>query len=833
MNSVTVQDSGPCSFYQAALREATSLEAGLGPKKQPGIMQVNEPAIRSNSAMYRDAYGNGESAGNTPLALSRAGSVASGQLEASPFSSQDATRQQRTARGSDDTQQENARHHDTLPGVAVVAKGPPPLHPDDPRNIHASLSRSRSGDSSRGSTPTQSRPPALPKPMGPEQVRQQLEALKQNKSPPVHQHHGRQGPFIPPPMGPDETQHTLDAIKRSKQTVNDPMTPMHPVSGVVGISYAPLQQSGSLSSPEDDHHHDAMADRNARSNSPTPHHARLYSDTGRRHNGTAGRNHFPQQQFQQQAQHHLRAQSPTRNALPIPSPASRKNSGASNEPSEVMDIGSDEHIQKIWEMDRSRSADSKGMRDSSHKGSMSRGASPDRSVNTTKSTPNFALKGLLSKLGRGPSKGSHYNTSSVDPMPSLAVERQPVAGVSERWYRGQSHNMPPQSRGSEYCARPPAAYPGDYPFEMTLEQPLVTKSTHADALEHPYSAPTGERRERLYRQPVTATQPGRHRALYRNITNPELSTGLSGTTPAAREHIRRANSFDGGSTHSGSRSSSCLDKDSSTTSDDDFRLALELSRKEAEAEKLRQKLACRMANEDGIPRSPRRGNHDSVEHFDIRDGSHGRYRQSHHDGSWMHSTQHTAPSQFGQDSEDMDEDLLLALRISAEESKASKPSKTTEPLNPDEQARILRQIQEEKERNELELALEASKAQAQSYSIPAPSSNLRLQGTNALASSRSNVRTTNDFLISQQKAMEEYERNRKQTTKEPTSGRMKDPPLSKDAEELLLRGAMETQQAISSGRAHIVKCQKCGARLQAPINYSLVYCPQCQTVSPA
>ncbi len=47
------------------------------------------------------------------------------------------------------------------------------------------------------------------------------------------------------------------------------------------------------------------------------------------------------------------------------------------------------------------------------------------------------------------------------------------------------------------------------------------------------------------------------------------------------------------------------------------------------------------------------------------------------------------------------------------------------------------------------------------------------------------------------------------------------------------RGATETRQAISNGDSHVVKCKGCNGRLKAPMHYSLVFCPNCQTVSPA
>lgn len=51
-------------------------------------------------------------------------------------------------------------------------------------------------------------------------------------------------------------------------------------------------------------------------------------------------------------------------------------------------------------------------------------------------------------------------------------------------------------------------------------------------------------------------------------------------------------------------------------------------------------------------------------------------------------------------------------------------------------------------------------------------------------------------------------------------------------EVVLQRGRQETASAIRSGQARIVRCQGCSGRLQAPKQYSLVYCPKCGHVSP-
>jgi len=50
--------------------------------------------------------------------------------------------------------------------------------------------------------------------------------------------------------------------------------------------------------------------------------------------------------------------------------------------------------------------------------------------------------------------------------------------------------------------------------------------------------------------------------------------------------------------------------------------------------------------------------------------------------------------------------------------------------------------------------------------------------------------------------------------------------------DLLRRGNDETRTAIEFGRSHVVICQGCRKRLHAPKYYSLVFCPNCDTISP-
>ncbi|KAL3919162.1 MAG: hypothetical protein SGILL_003891 [Bacillariaceae sp.] len=891
LSNNTNRNSTPSSFYQAALREATSME-GL-PEKKPGIVQVNEPAMRSNSAMFLDAYCDDQSAATNSNVSRPPPGVA--------------------------------------PGVAVPTKGPPPLHPEELQSIHANLSRSRSGDSSRGNTPTRSRPPkSLPSPMGRDQVREQLAALKQNRAPSPTRP-ARPDPVIPPSMGRDEVQKALDALKTK---------PKQPPSGFsrasVNTSLAP-----SSGSPEEEYRgHGRTTGRGSRPHSPSPsqtissmhgvssqerslYEAGYDGGNGSRYTRTTGRLH-PQQDHQQPharasspvrnlvqhpAQRNVRAASPVRNALPKAPPAARRSSGAVLDPSELMDIGSDEHMQRAREMERRKSDDLKGMRSSLNKASVSRGASPARSVNTTMSSPNPSIHVLLPGLRRDSTydSQSHSSRSSIGPMPAATVKpapgQEPLATSSrsgDAGYMRRSHNTPPRSRVSGNHARPPAAYPQglSHNHNITAHQHydqhhVATGAllTHHSEQARSYPTVAGHERERQYRQSSNGSQPAvtRSHPPYRNASNPNIEVGRTEFASPTNLVRRRSNSVDGESTHSGSRASN-----NSTTNDEEFKLALELSLKEAEANSLQDN---QVANEAGwndyvaqsraAPRVGRSSNSALERPARMNDvqrsstsgnvvrrppailsgnrSSTAPYSSSRRDSTPSSLAQDVPPTPFAQDAyqaandsghSDADEELLLALRISAQETRAqhelplSNAAKPKETLNPEEQLRILQRIREEKERKELEMALKASEAESANAAQASPMGRIRPSPRNTIpaessssfhaptmnaAPSASSGSDPGDFLTSQQRAMEEYQQSRGPTTTGQSRGRTKEPPppASEEAEELLLKGAMETQQAISSGRAHIVKCKKCGARLQAPVSYSLVYCPQCQTVSPA
>ena len=162
---------------------------------------------------------------------------------------------------------------------------------------------------------------------------------------------------------------------------------------------------------------------------------------------------------------------------------------------------------------------------------------------------------------------------------------------------------------------------------------------------------------------------------------------------------------------------------------------------------------------------------------------------------------------------------MVAAGISTTPTGLRTPTESTSNGEQAEQMRILQQIREEQEQKELELALKVSQQQE-----------------TAAASGGVGSRA-GDFLLSQQEAMKEWS-NRNISS---APGQLPQRPLPgvsrKDSigrrQELLERGTEETKDAIHSGQSQIVKCRGCGGRLQAPLSYSLVFCPKCQTISPA
>jgi hypothetical protein len=98
--------------------------------------------------------------------------------------------------------------------------------------------------------------------------------------------------------------------------------------------------------------------------------------------------------------------------------------------------------------------------------------------------------------------------------------------------------------------------------------------------------------------------------------------------------------------------------------------------------------------------------------------------------------------------------------------------------------------------------------------------------------------TRPEWELSQQEALRQFQRQKHQreqpqllhTRDQPSAPMI--PSIPSPELDLVRRGAAETARAVQGGRAHIVQCQNCRARLQAPIQYALVYCPNCRMVSP-
>jgi predicted RNA-binding Zn-ribbon protein involved in translation (DUF1610 family) len=152
-----------------------------------------------------------------------------------------------------------------------------------------------------------------------------------------------------------------------------------------------------------------------------------------------------------------------------------------------------------------------------------------------------------------------------------------------------------------------------------------------------------------------------------------------------------------------------------------------------------------------------------------------------------------------------------------------------------QQQKILREIQEAKERQQLEWALQESERARSAHAPP--------RAAAAYGNERSNGALP-DWEASQLIALEEIERQQRQLLQGKTTGTTTTnspqrpssrPPVhtsSPERDSLVRRGQSETAQAVRSGQAHIVRCKGCAGRLQAPIHYSLVYCPKCGHVSP-
>jgi ribosomal protein L37AE/L43A len=107
---------------------------------------------------------------------------------------------------------------------------------------------------------------------------------------------------------------------------------------------------------------------------------------------------------------------------------------------------------------------------------------------------------------------------------------------------------------------------------------------------------------------------------------------------------------------------------------------------------------------------------------------------------------------------------------------------------------------------------------------------------NGVNSGSSTYRT--EWELSQQEALREFQQQKyQQEQSHPYRAAIQQSaptiPSSPGTQmDLVRRGAAETARAVQIGRAHIVQCQNCQARLQAPIQYALVYCPSCGMVSP-
>jgi Ubiquitin interaction motif len=790
----------------------------LTPSKaqKPGIFHVNEPAIRSDSAMYIDAYGNDDhddysiraaTAQSSPMAGSSVASIASGEhvVDQTPFHGQPA---QGNMCWDEHVSQSGMKNMESYGHISYLSNS----------NV----------------------PTSLCSPMRRGELRQTPAILKQSK-----REEDREATFSAPSF-PNADRRPVSSAQNSVEAEE------------VRQSLLALQQQGKCN--HEGQHRQMSGIKPP--NSAIPAEASLYPthilDTGSNYNssrarecktnpssardaiGIRSRSGVPAQ-FVREVQ--TRQLPRTLQQPPILS-ASQRQSGTLRS-LDPMDFGSDEHIRSSRELERHWSGDLQSMQ-RSRRNSELRRVSPSRSVKTSMSSPN--------------------------PTPWIQ------AGTSSRRSSGHSIQSIGSNRSGDLKMPPPAPQPSSQDLQYTNPQPSHLLPSHIHLQDSLHGRWDKDRvrpnSETVNPSHPTISSPSYHRPLESPIgsfQNEHVTTTMPGTNVNNLDLARhsRAIRWDGHHSHSdqsplpaefkhGERSVPHKSV-SFNSEDEELRLALELSLQEANTGRNRYNASSNISH-------LKRPNPEN-----ISDGSAPRsaprvsnpYLQDLTEPSSRARARHVEPTQFGQEAyraakhakdSDMD-DLMLALKISAEESRSAVAGPSLDPtcfssandpsaasvrdtVKPSEQQRILQQIWEEQERKDIEKAIEASRAEAErrasTFRISEHQTS-ELETNDSKNAGRDSHDATRDFLVSQQKALEEYQRNRdtKQSAAS-TQTDMKRPSLSDVyRENLLVQGTIETQQAISSGRAHTVKCRKCGARLQAPLSYALVYCPKCETISPA
>ncbi|KAG7344299.1 hypothetical protein IV203_022307 [Nitzschia inconspicua] len=790
----------------------------VSPKSVPGIFHVNEPAIRSDAAMYIDAYGDVHNShrsttiyNNPTDGATLASSVASVAFKEhnthhpppSVKQSQSENRQFAThqlATGQNLT----SHHHSTIKSTAarIPQSISAPMEPEDLRQAvaipHQSQYETHPVPSFHDKFCQRNRPSTHSTIDSDElvQARGVLQAKKYSPETPISTSKGRDAQrSTAPSVG---SLYPIELLDRRR---NDDATP-------------PSLMCAMKSSPE----------------RITPHWPR--NDFSRQfdNNAETSQRHRPQQQ---------QLLNCPQNPQNIPAP--RRRSETIPRQLNLMDFGSDEHIRNFREMERYKNGDLHVMERSRRDAEMRR-SSTTCSIKSTASNP--CSPSMWSYIEPSPTRSGGHNVHRFGRSQSDIMKHPLAAAVVASRATADTNLHRPRS--------PPSQFNSSHLSIETKKKHNPTRQLHNGREQFIYPTSYGHLSPQTLTNPIDLAHSHRSHQMPPHIHDKDLF-GPHHNNDNNFHPSRLTRSFDSGDIHQSDplrRAPFALNDE-----DEELKLALQLSLQETNARQ--------SASSIPPPRDGQQSHASTLERSSApRSGRDSNPYLQHVTESKSGVTAPIESSDFGQEvynanvESEIDE-LMLALKISAEESRspvrASSISGSSRPFveNPSdtgsndavkrsEQYRILQQIREEKERKDLELALKVSQAEAErrrTFTLMSDHQSRDFIHDSLPSTALDNHDTTRDFLVSQQKALEEYQRKRQSKTGAASSDHsqreMRRTRLSDVyRENLLVKGAIETQQAIATGRAHTVRCITCEARLQAPVSYALVYCPRCETISP-
>ncbi|KAG7370822.1 hypothetical protein IV203_019392 [Nitzschia inconspicua] len=789
-------------------------------KSVPGIFHVNEPAIRSDAAMYIDAYGDVQ---NSHRSTTIYNNLTDGATSASSVASV-AYKEHNTHHPPPSVKQSQSENRQFATHQLATGQN---LTSQNHSTIKATAARI---------------PQSISAPMEPEDLRQAVAIPHQSQYethpiPSFHdQFHQRNRPSTHSTMDSDELVQTHGVLQAKKYSPETPIS----ISAGRNAQRSTARSVGSLYPIElldRRKNDDAIPPSStcAMKSSPeriTPHLPR--NDVSRQfgNNVETSQRHRPQQQ--QQLLH-----DPS-NPQNIPAP--RRRSETIPRQLNPMDFGSDEHIRNFREMERYKNGDLHVMERSRRDAEMRR-SSTTCSIKSTSSNP--CSPSMWGYIEPSPTRSGGHNVHRFGRSQSDIMKHPLAAEVVASRATVDTNLHRPRS--------PPSQFNSRHLCIETKKKHNPTRQLHNGREQFIYPTSYCHLSPQTLTNPIDLVHSHRSDQMPPRIHDKDRF-GPHHNNDKSFHPSRLTRSFDSGDIHQSDplrRAPFALNDE-----DEELKLALQLSLQETNARQ--------SASSIPPPRNGQQSHASTLERSSAPRS--GRVSNPYLQQVTESKSGVTAPierSNFGQEGcnanvESEIDELMLALKISAEESRSpvrassisgssrpfvGNPSDTgsNDAVKPSEQYRILQQIREEKERKDLELALKASQTEAErrrTFTLMSDHQSRDFIHDSSPSTALDNHDTTRDFLVSQQKALEEYQRKRQSKNEAASSDHsqreMQRTQLSDvDRENLLVKGAIETQQAIATGRAHTVRCITCEARLQAPVSYALVYCPRCETISPA